>query len=326
MRVLLASPDHPDSFADNVRVTLEALGHEVISPLRRPGDRRRALFRTAVNEIVRHLGSDASLPDHRLLLRVARETKPDILLALTWVIPSEILREIGRTGARRVLWWGDPQGNAPRWGFLDEEWDHVFLKDRAAVAKAELAGVRAHFLPEAMNPIWHRPLAAEANEEVAIIGNSYGFRQALVRRLARQGVPIGLYGPEPPAWANKETKSLHRHRYIVRDEKSRVMGEARAVLNSFSPGEGNSLNSRAFEAAGAGALQLLEYREAVHECFVVGEEVLTFGTYEDLTDLLARVERDGPLRRKVRQRAAARALADHTYEKRLRLLLTTVER
>ena len=49
-----------------------------------------------------------------------------------------------------------------------------------------------------------------------------------------------------------------------------MFGEALACLNSFSPAEGDSLNCRAFEVAGAAGLQLIEDRPAIRECFDPG--------------------------------------------------------
>ena len=127
---------------------------------------------------------------------MAREFKPDAVLATTGEWHSETVAALGRLCPGRVaLWWGDSPANSRRWGILDPSWDFVFAKDRAAVAKLRLAGRNAFLLHEAMNPAWHRPIAAQVNDRIAVAGNYYAFRQALILRLIGEAVSMDLYGP-----------------------------------------------------------------------------------------------------------------------------------
>ena len=114
-------------------------------------------------------------------------------------------------------------------------------------------------------------------------------------------------------------------RFLLKEEKSRVFGEALACLNSTTVAEGNALNCRAFEIAGAGGLQLLEHRPIVEECFEPGRGLLTFDTLDELLDLIQRAEREPQWADAVRQAGNRRALAEHTYEHRLRVILETIE-
>jgi spore maturation protein CgeB len=185
------------------------------------------------------------------------------------------------------------------------------------VNKHRLLGLNAHLLHEAMNPQWHRPVSGAANGETAVVGNWYGYRQTLVRALSSRGVDVGLYGTPPPRWSLPEVRQAHLRRYVVREEKSRVFGEALACLNSFQMGEGDSLNCRAFEVAGAGGLQLIEHRPAIAECFEPGKELLPFSTIEELLDDLSRARREPRWADGIRAAGARRALAEHTYRHRI---------
>jgi spore maturation protein CgeB len=82
-------------------------------------------------------------------------------------------------------------------------------------------------------------------------------------------------------------------------------------------GEGNSLNCRAFEICGAGGFQLIENKPIVETCFEPGREVICFDTVDDITDALARVEREPDWWRSVKESGQKRALAEHTYQHRL---------
>lgn len=322
MKMFIPAPTYEDSFSDNVAAALQTMGHEVRTlgfvSHRRYWSLPRYAWRVGMGLLV---GDRPGALD-RKVLRVAREFKPAAVLATTGDWHPETLAALGRLcPGRMALWWGDAPANSRRWGLLDPSWDFVYVKDRAAVAKLRLAGRNAFLLHEAMNPAWHRPIAAHANDRIAVAGNYYAFRQALVIRLIGEGVSLDLHGPKPPRWSRPEIRKLHSGRYVVREEKSRVFGEALACLNSFSLAEGNALNCRAFEIAGAGGLQLIEYRTAVEECFEPGKELLTFATFDELMAHIERSRKEPDAMKAIRAAGARRALAEHTYRHRLETIL-----
>lgn len=322
MRVLLPLAPAADTFTENVAVTLRSMGHEVATPrVPRVGWHRTRIGR-AISAALSGPLTDAPTRAERRLVRLARSFHPDLLLSLTAGLHPEVLDVIGRMcGRRRVLWWGDAPANSRRWGMLEPRWDAVYLKDPAAVAKLCLVGRNAHLLHEAMNPMWHRPIAAQTNEDIALVGNSYAFRQAICLRLMERGTPLAIYGPRPPRWSNPAFRSAHSGRYVVKEEKSRVFGEALACLNTFSLAEGDSLNCRAFEIAGAGGLQLIEDRPSIRECFEPGKELLAFSTFEELMAHTERARKDPAAMSAIREAGARRALAEHTYRHRLERIL-----
>lgn len=324
MRILLTSPAYQDSFAENVGVTLEAMGHQVAFVTKADHDAYYSFGRQVLRALEERMLGDRPSSEERSVLRVARRWRPDLVLSLTRGLHPEVLDEIGKSGARRALWWGDPPANNKRWGLLDPGWDAVFIKDSAAAAKLRLAGRNAHLLHEAMNPLWHKPVARQASSSVAVAGNSYAFRQAICLRLMTSGVPVVLYGSKPPVWSDRKYRDAYTGKYIVKEEKSRVFGEALACLNTFSLAEGNSLNCRAFEIAGAGGLQLIEYRPAIDECFNPGKELLAFSGFDELVSHIERARREPRAMLAIREAAARRALAEHTYRHRLDRLLTVM--
>jgi len=326
MRIFIPAPCFEDSFADNVQVTLCQMGHEVRTlgavSHRAYWSFPRYAFRVALSRFYR----ERPEPLERKIVKLAREFKPDLVLGLTAHLHPETLEALGKLcPGRCVLWWGDPPANSQRWGILDPGWDAIFLKDKAAVQKLRLVGRNASLLHEAMNPIWHKPVSSQRHERVAVAGNYYAFRQALVLRLMGDGVKFNLYGPRPPHWAHEDIKAMYLGRYVMREEKSQVFGESLACLNTFPLAEGDSLNCRAFEIAGAGGLQFIEYRSAIEDCFEPGKEVLIFSVYEELIDHIARARKSPQEMAVIRQAGARRALSEHTYRHRLRHILDAVE-
>ena len=259
--------------------------------------------------------------EERHLLRIARSVKPDVLLVLTQTVSEETLAAVKKIGMRTVAWWGDAAGNMPRMGLLSDQWDLIFLKDRDTVEKFRRVGLPAQLLHEAMNPAWHRPMSPQSNDSVAIVGNSYGFRQFLTLRLIQAGIPVELYGPPLPRWSLSQLRSIHTGRYVVTEEKSRIFGGALACLNSTALIEGNSLNCRAFEIAGAGGLQIMEFRPAIEECFEPTRELLTFASFAELLEHVEWAKKNPAGAQRVRLAGCERARAHHTYAHRLKRII-----
>lgn len=325
MKILIPTYCFSDSFADNVRVTLETMGHDVKVIGMLSIDKYLSLIRRVKNKLSEFIPYKYSYFEERDIVKIVKEYKPDLFLSLTQPIHPEILLELGKyCRGRRVLWWGDAPANSPKWGVLDKEWDFVYMKDRNAVEKLRLVGRNAFFLHEAMNPLWHKPVALQKTREIVVAGTCYAFRQSIVLRLMEDGLAIKIYGPPPPMWADTRIVECHSGRYIVCEEKSRVFGEGMACLNTFSLSEGDSLNCRSFEIAGAGGLQIIEYRPSINECFDPEKELLVFKSYEELLGHIDRASRFPEEMQVIRVSGANRALADHTYLHRLNVILKNI--
>jgi spore maturation protein CgeB len=322
VRILIPAFGFEDCFVDNVEKTLVEMGHEVRTLGYMSHKKYWALPRYATRVAREMMVGDKPDGVGQKIIRLAREFKPDVILSVTGLLHPVVLEELDKFArGRRVLWWGDPPANSQKWGILDPGWDWIYVKDRAAENKLRLVGRNAHLLHEAMNPRWHKPVAGQKNGSVVIAGNYYAFRQAIILRLISEGIDFELYGSRPPRWAHPEIKRLHTGKYVTGEEKSRVFGEGLACLNTFSLAEGDSLNCRAFEVAGAGGLQIIEYRPAIEECFEPGKELLTFANYDELLHQLDRVRRHPEEMKCIRHAGAERALAHHTYKHRLSVIL-----
>lgn len=323
MKVIIPNHAAPDSFVENVAHCLEGLGHQVLTMPPRSNRRLSTPLQRKWRNLIEALRPNRPSPNERWLLANSRSWRPDMLLCLTQSLSEDTLAQLPSLGIRhRIAWWGDSPANMVKLGLLTPEWDTVYLKDPHGVSKFRRLGLNASLLHEAMNPHWHRPIAKRKNSEIAIAGSFYGYRQALTFILLNKQVDVGLYGGRLPRWANDEIRRRHTGKFIVREEKSRVFGEALACLNSTSLSEGNSLNCRAFEIAGAGGLQLLEHREIISECFEPGKELLVFDSVEELLELITRAKQDETWVNNIREAGARRALNEHTYQHRLRKILS----
>jgi spore maturation protein CgeB len=316
LRILIPNYAAPDSFVDNVAHTLRKNGHIVISP-QRPFQSRVKLI-AALGTVHSAAAPNRLLPHERWALSAAKSYRPDMVLCLTQALKPEVLSELRAIGVYyRVAWWGDAPANMRGLGLLADGWDHIFIKDAAAVQKFRAVGLPATYLNECCNSDWHKRNYSAINDEIVVAGTYYGYRQILVSRLLASGEKLALYGPPLPHWSKPDVKAAFRNRFIVKEEKSLVFGSGLACLNSTALSEGNSLNCRAFEIAGACGLQLIEDKPVVGECFEPGKEVLTYSSLEELRDHVARARREFSWAVQVREAGYRRAHSEHTYSHRL---------
>ncbi|MDH7974951.1 glycosyltransferase [Sphingomonas sp. AR_OL41] len=323
MKIIIPNfPEH-DNFAENVTMTLLAMGHEPLAPAAGTVRSPKTPVEAVVRDVHRRLFPNHWSAQDKWLVKAARETRADMVLCLTHAPCDEVLAEVRAAGVRHLAaWWGDTPANMVRMGLLSDHWDRIYLKDIDAVAKFRTLGLPAELLHEAMNPHWHVRNFEQVGKNLVVAGSYYGFRQFLVERLAKAGVPLGLYGPPPPRWAGGAIGTMHSGSYITKQEKSRVFGEALACLNSTALSEGNGLNCRAFEIVGACGLQLIEARAAVELCFDPGHEVLVYHSIAEILEHLARARAEPAWAMRVREAGYRRAIAEHCYEHRLQRIIT----
>jgi spore maturation protein CgeB len=103
-------------------------------------------------------------------------------------------------------------------------------------------------------------------------------------------------------------------------------GSVRAVLNvsrDSMAAYGYSPATRVFEAAGAGACIITDAWEGISEFFEPGDEILVAPNGRAVAELLARLTPQQA--RRIGEAARARALAEHTYDRRVAVLEAALE-
>lgn len=321
MKFLIPNHRVPDSFVDNVAYTLEKMGHEVVTMPTLSNKRMNSPVIRILKENFQKLRGDYLSKQEKWLHQHCADIKPNVLLCLTQGIDPEILHKIKQNGIQTVAWWGDTAANMKRNGLLAEDWDWIFIKDHYAAEKLRIFGLNAHQLFEAMNPYWHKPIETAPSGNLVVAGSFYDTRNFLVAKLLKAGVPMELYGGRLPKWADQTIKDKHSGKFIIKEEKSKVFSAALGVLNSTAMSENDSVNCRAFEIAGTGALQFMEYRSSIKYCFEPEKEILLFKNLAELQEQIQRAQKDKQWAKSIREAALKRALAEHTYRHRLEFII-----
>lgn len=321
-RVMVIGTRFPDSLADNLLTVLEDNGHPTRSvasfrgQMAGPG-RVRGRLR---DELHQFPALAPRVQSH--VIDAAEEFRPDLVVNVDVRLSDRVvarLREAAR--APVVFWFPDSPGHSRGERFLLADYDALFFKDsfQCELYRRTLA-VNAHFLPEACNPRWHRPVgdlfAPASRPTVVVAASMYTTRFLLLRELVRRGIDLQIHGWAWPRWlpAAPELRACHRGPPVYREDKARAFRSASVALNTVNSFEGDGLNCRLFEATACGGVVLTEWRARLPELFEVGTEV---HCYRDLDGLVTEIHRLARLpldeREALAAAGSARAHRDHTY-------------
>jgi len=326
-----------EGFATHIAETLGKMGHTAIAfeaSVRRSssarGIRRKIQSaRAQLHEIARSTG----IPRHgfvRRLRRAAAGGRIDLTIVChDFLIPAEaeLLREA--TGAPIALWFPDALANFGRCYFLNGRYDALFFKDPYIVAVLRPAlGPAVYYLPECYNPLRHHPVEVGTEDQgvygcdVATAGNLHSYRVAFFNELERYDVKI--WGYPPPQWMRMgAVASMVQDKFVAYDTKARAFLCAKVVINNLHPAEIWGINARAFEIAGIGGFQLVDWRPGLDQLFKDGDELVSFRGMSDLRDKLDYYLVHQDERRRIATNGRLRAEREHTYEHRLNVLIDT---
>ncbi len=263
---------------------------------------------------------------------------PDLVLALAQApLDPRALQTIGRHGPLRALWFVEDFRRFPYWREVAPHYDYVFTiqKDECHAALGAVSDAQLAYLPCAFDPTTHRPLALSPEErrafgsELSFVGAGYrNRRRALVRFLDRE---LRVWGSDWEGAVDLERVVQRGGARVDAEDAVRIFNATDVNLNLHSSTyhddvdpSGDFVNPRTFELAGCGAFQVVDRRRLLGELFTEGEEIAVASSVAEMRELalhyLARAEERATLA----QRARRRALAEHTYEHRMRALLATV--
>jgi spore maturation protein CgeB len=340
VKILVIGRFYEEAFALFIAEELLRMGHTVMrfdpSPTGQFGgrmhyyaNRLRSAVTTAAQNARMMTGRDLYGGKVRRLLHEAGDV--DLVLSThDYLTPADTEIIKAHTRAPLVLWYPDPVWSFRRHMFLNANYDILLFKDPYLVhmIRSKL-GKRAFYMPECYSPHSLSPemAAPPANPayatDICIAGSLYAYRIALFRQLT--DYDLKMWGMPAPPWlrAGDLTPQL-QNRFVAHAEKVRAFHGAKIVLNTLNPSEIWGTNVRTFEACGAGAFQVVDWRPGLAQLFEIGTEVVAFGDIEDLRRKIDHYLSAPEERSAIAAAGHARVRLDHTYAIRLQQLLDTV--
>jgi spore maturation protein CgeB len=338
MNILIIGKFYTEGFALHIADTLVNMGHNV--KRFEPGFKQGKLAGRLGHRIdqVRSVIYSAtdSLPPIRAqrmksLWQVAEQGHLDtVIVCHDFLWPAEVSELKHRTHAKVAMWFPDAMVNFRRGFFMTAAYDALFFKDPYIVhALGDVLQSPVYYLPECFNPARHYLAEAELGDlsdyqcDITTAGNQHSWRVAFFKNLSAYNVKI--WGNPAPLWmAAGIVNSMHQGRGVYNHDKVRAFRGAKIVLCNLNYSEIWGVNVRCFEAAGAGAFQMVDWRPGLSHLFEEGKEIITFKSIVELKQKI-----DYWLPREAERRAIAeagrlRAHAEYTYSHRLTLLLDTL--
>ena len=340
MRIVIVGRFGPEAFGSHIAETLCSLGHDVrtCDPFL---DVPLAWF--DVGLLTNLLGKYRTFAAKEMLSRERYATSMvrtlhsklggndcDLILSTHDFLSPASLENLHREfSAKLVLWFPDHAARLERAFMLSGLYDSLFFKDPFLVERfsSELGLSDVHYLPECCRPDLHS-LGKLRNikevNELGTAGNIHTSRATVLNRLVDEGHRVTVWGPPVARWIKGIAHGIDSREFVSHHNKVLAFRSCKIVLNTTNPCEICGTNVRTFEAAAAGAFQLVNYRSALEELFTLGDELITFENLDDLVEKVRYYLPRDEERRKIADRAQIRALRNHTYEHRLTTILSAI--
>jgi len=183
--------------------------------------------------------------------------------------------------------------------------DLCWTSTEDALKKYCVEGALPVYLPEGGNPEIHKPDDVDKTIDVSFVGQCYGNRPELIRKLTLHGIRVEAYGY---GWPNGPLSTEDMVRMYSRSKINLGFGGVVGHKDTYC------LKGRDFEIPMSGGLYLTEYNRELEQFYNLGTDIVTYTDVEDLVskiqDLLFNPEKADAIRKSGYQRARR----EHTWE------------
>lgn len=276
----------------------------------------------------RFFGTDTHQSPETVSRRAAarvRDATPDVVLVVRGDTLTEEFWQVASEGGRPVgVWMYDEMRRTAFDADLVSRYARIAsyspLDTKALVA----GGIDALHVPLGYDTTAEPSVSDEGRGVVSFLGAPSPKRHAALSAMHDDGLPVRAWGR---GWSDHpfdrartwrlRSRGLPNGRDTPGPVAHAIMRNSIATLNIH--GDQDGFTMRTFEAAGSGAVQLID-RADVDEFYVPGEEVLVFESEAELIDIARQVARNPGDFEEVRRRARERTLAEHTFVHRARTM------
>jgi spore maturation protein CgeB len=213
--------------------------------------------------------------------------------------------------------------------------DWCLVPERNRLSYYEAAGARPIYCPEAANPDFYRPLNVTKDIPVSFVGQAYGERPDLVRRLSEAKIPIKVFGSRWQDYFRIRkllglVEQRNGHLQLSRKVYGGMLPDDQLVqiFNRTQINLGFSavwkegprelqVRLRDFEVPMCGSFYLVEYQPELEEYFEIGKEIECYRDPDNLVEKVRHYLARPKLCEEIGWAARTRCLQDHTWVHRL---------
>lgn len=161
------------------------------------------------------------------------------------------------------------------------------------------------FLPEGFDAKHFYPMSVEKRYQVSFVGEKYGRREQIVRKLRSAGIPVSCFGSgweNPPVYGKDFVEVLNSS---VVNLGIGLVQHSNNLVN---------LKTRDFEVPGTGGgAYVTTYNPDLCPFFNIGEEIFCYRTIDDLIEIIRDLLRNPEKSERASKNARARSLKEHRW-------------
>jgi spore maturation protein CgeB len=191
--------------------------------------------------------------------------------------------------------------------------DICWTSTKDALEKYCVEGALPIYLPEGANPEIHKSYDLEKKIAVSFVGQCYGNRPEIIRKLELMGIHAEAYGY---GWPRGPLSSEEKVRMYSKSKINLGFGGVAGHKDTYC------LKGRDFEIPMSGGLYLTEYHPELAGCFELGKEIVTYKDMEDLVKKIRYLLSNPEKSEEIRKRGTKRAHSEHTWEMRFEKLFS----
>jgi spore maturation protein CgeB len=257
--------------------------------------------------------------------------QPDILFLIKGSILQPETVEYARKKSLVILWMMDSIYLNHTSYILRNKVDHIFLFEETEIPKLEAEGIKAYFLPLALDESIYYPIESEKDIDLLFVGALYHNRIELLNKIIKHfpDKKIKIYGNLFSLWRKpfkyffRKDKHIYTNKNVQPAGLNKLYSRSKVCLNIHHTQSVNGVNQRFFEILGARALQLTDDKLYVKENFSPND-VLIYNNVEELIATIKNVFSNYFFYAEVLQNGYQKVLERHTFTKRVQSLLKTV--
>lgn len=121
----------------------------------------------------------------------------------------------------------------------------------------------------------------EVNIDVMTYGTMYPYRARMLSELLNHKIDLKVFGVKPHRFYNFSLDKAYQNKYIVGEEKAKLLYGSKIVFNQMHYAEIESVNNRFFEVNGSGAFQLSDYRPILNDLLPIDPELVSFKSIDE---------------------------------------------
>ncbi len=278
------------------------------------------------------------------LLRTVIDSKPDVLFYIkNYGLKPEWLLKIKQRGILLVQWYIDLA--IPDWlpPFVQAA-DIFFTMSEGLVDEFKKYNPNVFWLTQAFEPSFFeikeipREDVNTFSTEVTFVGNLgskhyYLKRRRYLERVINEGFKLKWWGPRIPRKLSTIPLILGKlgrsygGKFVWGEEYAKVAKLSKVFLAfDAMPHIRKSMSARMYTAVGCAAFYMSQHVDGIEEVLEPDKEIVTFHSEDEMIDKIKYYLPEEEKRKKVAEAGRQRVLKEHTYEIRLKEMLSIIEK